>query len=100
MTRLVEFPLRQGGTVTVEVDDGSGPQLASAVPDKAKESFEDAAAAIRPVAEAVLGTLEDLKPDRVTVELGVKFSASAGVIIARTAAEGHCKITLGWERPK
>jgi len=40
-----------------------------------------------------------LAPESVSVEFGIKFSAQAGVVLAASAVEGNCKITLSW-KPK
>jgi hypothetical protein len=100
MKRAIEF--KHGGeTVIVEVEDvtahgdqhfGRGGAL-----EKATQSFEEAVAGIRPIAETLLGQLAALAPESVSVEFGVKFSAQAGVILASSALEGNCKVTLGWK---
>ncbi len=96
MARLVEFDLDDGGTMLVEVDDGGGSKLASGTPEKAEKSFEEAVKVIQPVGRSVLAQVRELKPQEVTVEVGIKLSAKAGAILASTAAEGHCKVTLKW----
>ena len=37
------------------------------------------------------------KPDEVSIELGLKFSVEAGIIIAKTATEAYLKISLKWK---
>ncbi len=103
MSRLVEFPLEQGGgRVVVEVEEAvAGPARvakASEVSEKAVKTFEEAADGIRSIARTVLDRLVDLGPQAVEVELGVKFSATAGVVLAKAASEGNCKITLKWTK--
>jgi hypothetical protein len=46
--------------------------------------------------------LQDLasKPDELGVEFGIKFTAEAGALIAKTALEGNIKISLKWAAPK
>jgi hypothetical protein len=50
------------------------------------------------LAEVLLAELKELsaKPSELAVEFGIKLSVEAGVIIAKTAVEGNCKITLKW----
>ena len=104
MTKLVEFRLESGGSVVVQVDDhASGPVPVAQPGDFAAQaamSFEQATAKLRQIASAVLAQVKDLGPQEVTVEFGATFSAEAGVILAKTAAEGSCKVTLGWRAPK
>jgi hypothetical protein len=99
--QIVEF--KQGSsTVFVEVQDElpKGDRLSSrSAADQAKQSFEEAAAGIRPIAETIMRQVTSLSPESVTVEFGVKFNATAGVILASTAVEGNCKVTLSW-KPK
>ena len=99
----VAFPLAGGGEVVVEVDDvPQGRQLASrggGVGRQAQKTFEEAAAGIRPIADAILAQVKAVQPDSVAVEFGIKLSASAGVILTSAAGEAHCKITLTWKKP-
>jgi hypothetical protein len=37
-------------------------------------------------------------PQQVNIELGLKFTAAAGIIIAKVGAEGHCKVSLTWTK--
>jgi hypothetical protein len=102
MKREVEFK-HGSGVIVVEVDQTAprGDQLGATEGTiaKAKQSFEEAASGIRPIAETILGQVSALGPKHVSVEFGIKFSAQAGVILASSAIEGNCKITLSW-KPK
>jgi hypothetical protein len=102
MKREVEFKHRNG-VIVVEVDQTAvrGDQLGAVegTVAKAKQSFEEAASGIRPIAEAILGQVSALGPESVSVEFGIKFSAQSGVILASCAVEGNCKIMLSW-KPK
>ncbi|MEU4212371.1 CU044_2847 family protein [Streptomyces sp. NPDC026206] len=57
---------------------------------------------MREAAHAVLGKVADLprQPDRITLELGLKLSAEAGVFLAKTAGEGSLTLTLEWDRQR
>ncbi|WP_310742296.1 CU044_2847 family protein [Microbispora sp. H13382] len=96
-----------GGAVIVETDDrpAGGWTPASSRGDRvlyeAKQSFEDALAQVRGAAQAALRTFSDgvVGPDEVEVEFGVKMSAEAGAIIAKTALEGHLTVKLKWTAP-
>lgn len=103
MKKLVAFTHEQT-TVLVEVDGEttSGDQLSargSASIEKAKESFEEAVAGIGPIAETILHQITSLGPENVSIEFGIKFNAQAGVILASSAIEANCKVTIGW-KPK
>lgn len=102
MARLVEFPLEGGGSVLVEVDEQvAGPVRAAGpgeIAAKAQQSFQATMSALRPIAESVLSQVRDLGPGSVTLELGIKFTAGAGVVIAKTETEGTLKLILSWKK--
>ena len=103
MARLVQFPLEEGGNIVIEVEDErlSGPVPAATPGELAGEammSFEKATAKLRPIGRAVLDQVKDLGPCETKVELGIKFSAEAGIILAKASGEGTCKVTLTWKK--
>ncbi|MFG2648687.1 CU044_2847 family protein [Streptomyces sp. NPDC048436] len=55
---------------------------------------------VRGAAMSALRTFRDqaLDPDGIELEFGVKLSAVAGAVIAKTAAEGHLTVKLTWSR--
>lgn len=101
MARLVRFAIEGGGEVYVEAaDEDVGALVArddGAI--EAPRSFDDAVAQVRPVTEALMRQIGGLvvKPDEITVELGISLKANAGVILASIAAEGALKLTLKWK---
>jgi hypothetical protein len=99
---VARFQSADGTAVLVEVDDDDlGVERAGRGTDGmmvAAERLEDALARIRPAARAVLAEMKTLSPGKVTVEFGIKLSAAAGAVIAKTEAEGHFTVTLEWER--
>ena len=106
MKRLIEFRLKDGSAIMVEVDEpksegGTVRGLhAGTVTDKAKETFETALEKIKPAAAAIITKLRDLSeaPDEIGVEFGIKLSAEAGAFVASTGAEANFKVTLIWKR--
>ena len=112
MKRLVEFPLQEGGTLLVEVDEPEGyaetttrggvvkASRPSEIADKAKDTFEDALDKIKPAAQSIIGKLRELHdaPDEIGVEFGIKLSAEAGAFIASAGVEANYKVTLKWTK--
>ena len=103
MKRLVEFDLRDGGNVLVEVDEaeearGGIVRIAreDEVAVKAPQAFETALDKLKPVTSPIISKLRDLTPSEIQVELGVKMSTEAGVVIASTASEANFKVSLTW----
>jgi hypothetical protein len=106
MRRLIEFTVPGGGTLLAEVDEpeGAGPRPAGTgdgAIERATMGIDQAISKVRPLAELLLSELQALthKPDQVAVDFGIKLNASAGIVIANTAVEGNCKITLSWKQP-
>jgi hypothetical protein len=111
MKHLVEFPLQDGGTMLVEVDEQEGytettmrgglvkaARPASEVVENAKKTFEEALEKIKPAAQSIISTLRDLHdaPDEIDVQFGIKLSAEAGAFIASAGVEANYTVSLKW----
>jgi hypothetical protein len=101
MDGLVEFKTDDGALVVVEaVDDGTGSRLVArddgTVP--ATRTFEGALEGVRAAAQSALRVFRDgsLRPDSVEIEFGVKLTAEAGALIAKSTVEGHLVVKLSW----
>ena len=103
MRRLVEFPLDQGGTVLVEVDEG-GPVMRgiakdrAALVEEADRTFEAATSVVAPAARSLIARLRAMAdaPDEVGGEFGLQLSAQTGAFIASAAAQANFRITVTW----
>jgi hypothetical protein len=106
MKHLVAFPMKNGSTIVVEVDEpeSEGGVVRAARPgeivETARQTFEDAVARIQPAAEAIIGRLRELAepPDEAEVGFGIKLSANAGAIFAWGGGEANFTVTLKWKR--
>ncbi len=107
MKQLIEFPLEDGGTVLVEVDEpksAAGRRQVSRSGEKAvkaaSENFETALTRVKPTANAVIATLRDLveQPDEIGVEFGLKFTAETDLVLAAAGVEANFKVTLKWQK--
>jgi len=104
VTELARFELQQGGDVVVEVDAGPATTRVSRREDlvlEAKVSFERALGAVKDAASAALGQFQAMarQPDEVEIKFGVKLSAEAGAVIAKTGLDGQFEVRLKWTRP-
>ena len=102
MSDLVRFETRDGSAMIVEVED-TAPGLENVSRDdngvlEAGLCLDQILSGARPTIEAVLGLLRGLAPDEYEVEFGIKLNAEAGVVVAKTATEGHFNVRLGWQR--
>ncbi|MEO3814135.1 CU044_2847 family protein [Sphaerisporangium sp. B11E5] len=100
MSELLRVPLEGGGYFLAETSaDGVGPERA-ARPGKIVSagiaSLEEALQPVRDAARATLATFRGTGPDEVEIEFGVKITAEAGAVIARTGVEGHLVVKLIW----
>lgn len=106
MTRLVEFPTEDGGSVLLEVADATGKLVTrggdghSGVFARAQQTFERALSNIRPAVQGVIEELINLpnKPDEVSLQFGVDLHAEAGAFIAAASTTSNFTVTLRWTR--
>jgi Trypsin-co-occurring domain 1 len=105
--RLVEFPLDQGGSVLVEVDETTaGPTMRgigkdhSALVEQADKTFDQATAAVTPAARSLIARLRSIDDqlDEIGIEFGVQLSAQTGAFIASVAAQANFSVSMTWRR--
>ena len=102
MAELVRFDVAPGRDVLVETDDVDE----GLVPvTRGHDGFVDARSAfsahIGSICDAVREALKELReinPDEVTVSFGIKFTAQAGAVIAKTSVEGTLAVEMAWHR--
>ena len=103
---VLKFKLADGTPVYVETNQaapdadlrrvgrGGGPAA------EVDRRFEDAVARIRPAAQVLLDSLRDLNsPEEISLEFGLKFSASAGALFASVDSEAAFKVNIKWKNP-
>lgn len=104
MTQLIEYPLEDGSTVLVEVDEPPtpGPKPVArpgAVAARAKQTFEQALDNLRPMMKALRKKVNDLseEEDQIEVKFGIKLSGSVGAVVT-AGAEATYEVTLKWSK--
>ena len=107
MRHLVAFPLDEGGSVLVEVDEPPGGPVMrgigkdhAALVEKADKTFEDATAAVTPAARSLIARLRSIDdpPDEVGIQFGVQLSGQTGAFIASVAGQANFKVSMTWRR--
>jgi Trypsin-co-occurring domain 1 len=100
MVQLVSFLSDAGPPLLVEVSDDSPGLERVAREDggivQATEKLEDALKRSMPTLRTIINSVRSLAPDQAQVEFGITLAAEAGVVVAKTAVEGHFTVTLSW----
>jgi hypothetical protein len=100
LTDLVRFETTTSAPLLVEVEDEEfGTEHVSRDENgivEASKRLDEALRQAEPNIRTVVDQLRALTPNEVAIEVGLKLNAEAGVVIAKTAAEGHFTITLKW----
>jgi len=99
MKRLVEFPLQEGGSVVVQIDE---PDMGGTVRagrgdtiEQAKETLEDAINKVLPAARSVVEKLQGMRPNEIEVTFGISLSFKAGAFIT-TGTDANFGVTVHW----
>lgn len=104
MKRLVEFPLEDGTTMLVEIDEPEQGGLVKASLSekiaKSQQTLEKSLEKVQPAAKFVIAQLRKLNdsPDEIQVSFGLKLSADAGAVLASAGAEANYTVTLKWSK--
>ncbi len=105
MKKILQLKANDGSDLFVEVDDSteSLPMRGNAVENRgvienAKASFEKALHPLKEVSNSIINCIKEISnsPKEVEVELGLKFTAKAGIILTSLDSEAHLKITFKW----
>lgn len=104
MKSIVEFPLENGNTILIEIEE-HGPTVRAIrkpgeLSERARLTFEKALNKIKPAAEHIIDTIRDMTPppDEASVEFGVNLNAEVGAFIASVGAEANFKVLLTWRQ--
>ena len=115
MPGYIEFPLQDGGSILIEVDDAPGApvvrgslQEASrsgrAVLERAEQSFDQAVDNVRQAAGVLLTKLKSLHdaPDETEVTFGLKATGELGgsFVVAKAGLEANYSVKLTWKKER
>src|SRR4051794_734671 len=101
-TKLVDVKLPNGESLDVEIEVADLQSGAASITRPEGLDFEDALSKIKTAAGELVSAIRDMaeRPDSFEIQFGVKFNASAGVVIAKASTEANFTIKLGWSAPK
>jgi Trypsin-co-occurring domain 1 len=121
-TKLIEMPLADGGSVLVEASDTSavpsstGATMRGGQPaqgpltrglgrhepliERGTQTLEQSVATISPALRAVLEELRRISTDltQIELEVGLKLTGEAGMVLARAGTEANFQVHLTWTR--
>lgn len=106
MKHLVEYPLQEGGSIIVMVDEPEGEGTIRAARGdtitKAKQTLEEALDKVLPATRYAIDKIRSLgsNPDEIEVSFGMSLSTVAGIVIASTSAEANFGVTVHWSGKK
>jgi len=65
-------------------------------------NFEKSLEPLKSISSSIFNSVKEISnsPDEINVELGLKFSAKAGLVITSFDGEANLKITLKWSKVK
>ena len=107
MAQLLALPLREGGSVVVDVDEAGRGAVTrgggrSRLVTEAGETFEDALDRALPAFRSLIVKLRAAAqdPDEVRIDFGLSLNAEVGALIARTAGEANFTVSVTWSRDR
>ena len=105
MGNVLQFTSEDGTPLFVEVEEndfgveniarGDGSVIVQAA-----SKLEEALDRTRKSLHSLLHMLQEMTPDEHEIEFGIKLNAEAGVMVAKTAAEGHFAVRMKWSRDR
>jgi hypothetical protein len=101
VTEIVQFETRHGPVFVEVANDTVGTERISRDEVgvlQAETRLDEALQGAQPTIRAVLETMRELVQEEHVVQFGIKLDAAAGVVVAKTAAEGHFVVTITWRR--
>ncbi len=112
MSRYIQYPTADGGTVLVEIENQTeiyrGGAVQTGLGDVAQEAvvkvtttFEDAVDVVRRTAQAIIDQVKGLSdsPDEVKVTFGLKATGDLGnLAVAKVGAEANYTVELTWKK--
>jgi hypothetical protein len=109
MKKLLQFTSAEGNDFYIEVEDpavaeasrgGTTEPVTRGIIQNVQESFDKALQPLKEISNSIVNCIKDIanSPEEVEVELGLKFTAKAGIILTSFDSEANLKIVLRWKK--
>jgi hypothetical protein len=106
MTRLVEVPMKEGGSLLVEVKEPESGVVRAAAPGeivKACDTLESALEMVKPTASAILKKMQDMpvSPEEISLQFGLGLKIdSSGILRMFVSGETNAnfQVSFTWKK--
>ena len=111
MKQLLQLKANDGSDLYVEVDETAANNAVRGsssntndrgVIENAQQSLDRALQPLKEISNSIIDCIKNISnvPQEVEVELGLKFTAKAGIILTSLDSEAHLKVSLKWKNEK
>jgi hypothetical protein len=104
MSNYIEYPLDDGTTILVEVEESGGIVKASTKPGEpipSKLNFKKAFTTVHSSIKEVMAEFDDLHVEEAEIKFGIKSIGEAGFFaIGKVGGEINYEIKLKWKKPE
>jgi hypothetical protein len=110
MKQLLQLRANDGTDLYIEVNEiavdnslrGSSNLEDRGVIENAQQSFDRALQPLKEISNSIITCIKNISnaPQEVEVELGLKFTAKAGIILTSLDSEAHLRVSLKWKNEK
>lgn len=106
MKKILQYEAEDGTPLLIEVNDTVTEATRGTdergIIQSAKESFDKALKPLKDVSNSIVNCIKDIahSPEEVEVELGLKFTAKAGIILTSLDSEAHLRVVFTWKNEK
>ena len=101
MTSYIEYPLENGDTILVEVEE-TGRMVRAARGDEpisSKMDFKKAFTSVKASIREVIAEFDDLLIEEAEIKFGIKATGEAGIFaISKVGGEMNYEVTLKWRK--
>jgi hypothetical protein len=110
MKQLLQLRANDGTELYIEISEtavdsplrGSSNLEDRGVIESAQQSFDRALQPLKEISNSIINCIKNItnSPQEVEVELGLKFTAKAGIILTSLDSEAHLRVSLKWKNEK
>ncbi|HEY2582388.1 MAG TPA: CU044_2847 family protein [Mucilaginibacter sp.] len=103
--QLVQYTLADGSDLFVEINEGVANMQTRGGDERGiiqntKDSFDKALQPLKEISGSIVNCIGNIanSPQEIEVEMSLKFSAKAGIILTSLDSEAHLRVSLKWTK--